>query len=105
MFGDLFGNIQKQQEELQQKLSGIFVEAESGDGAVTVKAGADQHIENIRFDPAKIDLSDREQVEDLLVVAVNRALELAREKAAAETNKLLGGMFPGFGDSGEAPFR
>ncbi|MBL7781506.1 MAG: YbaB/EbfC family nucleoid-associated protein [Saprospiraceae bacterium] len=95
MFGDLLGNLQKQQEELQQKLAGIFVEAEAGDGAVTVKAGADLHIENIRIDPAKVDVSDREQLEDLLVVALNRALELARQEAAAESNKLLGNLMPG----------
>lgn len=95
MFDDLFGNLQKQQEALQQKLADIFVEAEAGDGAVTVKAAADLHIENIKIDPAKLDLSDPEQVEDLLLVAVNRALELAREQAAVETNKLLGGMLPG----------
>ncbi|HOY04090.1 MAG TPA: YbaB/EbfC family nucleoid-associated protein [Saprospiraceae bacterium] len=95
MFDDLLGNLQKQQEELQQKLAGIFVEAESGDGAVVVKAGADLHIENIRIDPAKLDLTDREQLEDLLVVATNRALELARQEAATESNKLLGSILPG----------
>lgn len=95
MLDNLFGNLQKQQEELQQKLAGIIVEAESGDGAVTVKAGADLHIENIKMDVSKLDMSDPEQVEDLLVVAVNRALELAKQKAAAETSKLLGGLLPG----------
>jgi nucleoid-associated protein EbfC len=95
MFDDLLGNLQKQQEAMQQKLAETFVEAEAGDGAVTVKAGADMHIENIRLDPAKLDLSDREQLEDLLVVALNRALELARQEAAAESQKLLGGMLPG----------
>lgn len=99
MFDNLFGNIQQQQAELQQKLAGILVEAESGDGAITVEAGADQHIENIRIDPAKVDLNDREQLEDLLVVAVNRALEMAREKAGVETARLLRDMLPGgFGD-------
>ncbi|MBK8427081.1 MAG: YbaB/EbfC family nucleoid-associated protein [Lewinellaceae bacterium] len=95
MFEDLLGNLQKQQEELQQKLAEIFVEAEAGDGAVTVKAGADLHIENIKFDASKMDFSDQEQVEDLLVVALNRALDLARQKAAAESSKLLGNMLPG----------
>lgn len=95
MFDDLFGNLQKQQEELQQKLAGILVEAEAGDGAVTVTAGADLHIENIKLDPSKMDLGDREQVEDLLLVAVNRALEEAKQKAAVETNKMVGGMLPG----------
>ncbi|MBV6439654.1 MAG: Nucleoid-associated protein [Saprospiraceae bacterium] len=99
MLDNLFGNLQKQQEELQQKLAEILVEAESGDGAVTVKAGADLHIENIKMDASKLDLSDQEQVEDLLVVAVNRALDLAKQRAAAETSKLLGGLLPpGMGD-------
>lgn len=99
MFDDLLGNLQKQQEDLQQKLAQILVEAEAGDGAVTVTAGADLHIENIKIDPSKLDLGDREQVEDLLLVAVNRALDEAKQKAAEETNKMVGGMFPGGLDS------
>jgi nucleoid-associated protein EbfC len=95
MFEDLLGNLQKQQEELQQKLAEIFVEAEAGDGAVVVKAGADLHIENIKLDPSKLDFSDQEQLEDLLLVATNRALELARKEAASESNKLLGNLLPG----------
>lgn len=31
----------------------------------------------------------------MLVVAVNRALELVKQKAAAETSNLLQGMLPG----------
>ncbi|MBK8195682.1 MAG: YbaB/EbfC family nucleoid-associated protein [Lewinellaceae bacterium] len=95
MFDNLFGNLQKQQEELQQKLAGMPVEAEAGDGAVLVKASADLRISNIKVDSSKLDLTDSEQLEDLLLVAVNRALDAAKEKAATETNKLLGGMLPG----------
>jgi len=98
MFGDLFGNLQKQQEEMQQKLATIFVEAEAGDGAVTAKAGADMHLENIKIDPTKVDLTDAEQLEDLVLEAVNRALELAKEKAAVESGKLLQQMMPPGGD-------
>jgi DNA-binding YbaB/EbfC family protein len=94
MFENLLGNLQKQQEELQQKLSEITVEAESGDGAVTVTATAALAIENIKLDASKLDFSDAEQLEDLLVVAVNRALESARQKAAAETGKLFEGLMP-----------
>lgn len=94
MFGDLLGNLQKQQEQMQQKLATLLVEAEAGDGAVTVQATAEMRIENIKIDPSKIDVSDREQLEDLLVVAVNRALDEARKSAAAETGKLFEGMMP-----------
>lgn len=101
MLDNLFGNLQKQQEELQQKLAETFVQADAGDGAVVVTAGCDMHIENIKIDPAKLDLSDAEQVEDLVLVAVNLALEEAKAKAAVETNKLLQGMMPpGMGDLG-----
>ncbi len=99
MLEDLFGNLQKQQEDMQQKLSAMLVEAEAGDGAVTVKAGADMHLQNIKFDLSKIDLTDAEQLEDLVLEAVNRVLELAREKASVESGKLLQQMMPG-GDFG-----
>jgi hypothetical protein len=94
MFDNLLGNLQKQQEELQQKLAETFVEADAGNGAVIVKAGCDLHIENIKIDPAKLDMSDPEQLEDLVLVAVNNALEEAKAKAALETNRLLKDMMP-----------
>lgn len=85
---------------MQQKLSTIMVEAEAGDGAVTVKAGADMHLQNIKIDPSKLDMADTEQLEDLVLEAVNRVLELAREKASIESGKLLQQMMPG-GDFGD----
>jgi DNA-binding YbaB/EbfC family protein len=99
MFGDLFGNVQKQQEELQKKLAEIMVEAEAGDGAVTVQASGDMHIENIKIDATKADVTDLEQLEDLILVAVNRALDKAKEKASEESAKLMQNMLPtGMGD-------
>jgi DNA-binding protein YbaB len=95
MLDNLFGNLQQQQEEIQRKLAQTFVQAESGDGAIVVNARADSRIENIKIDGSKLDTNDLEQLEDLLLVAVNRALELARQKAAAETNKLIKGLLPG----------
>lgn len=80
---------------MQQKLAEITVNADAGDGAIVVVAGADMSIRNIKIDPEKVDLTDREQLEDLLIVAVNEALELAKKTAALETNKLLEGMLPG----------
>ncbi len=94
MFGDLFGNVQKQQEELAEKLASITVEADAGDGAVQVTATCDQTIKNIALDPAKLDFSDLEMIEDLVLTAVNAALEKAKNKAAAESHKLLKNMMP-----------
>ena len=79
---------------MQQRLSEIVVDAEAGDGAVSVQASADMQLRNIKIDPSKLDMNDREQLEDLLVVAVNEALDAARKAAAAETGKLFEGMMP-----------
>lgn len=93
-------NLQKQQEEMQQKLASIIVEAESGDGAVKVEASADMRIDNLKIDVSKVDVSDLEQLEDLLLVAINRALEQAASAANQEANKMMQGMMPpgGLGD-------
>ncbi len=94
MFEGMLENLQKQQEEMQQKLSTIIVEAESGDGAVKVEATANMRIDNLKIDASKLDITDLEQVEDLLLVAINRALELAASAADMEANKLMQGMMP-----------
>ncbi len=99
MFGDLFGNIEEQQKEMRSQLAKITVEAEVGDGAVRVTANANREIVNIAIDKTKLDWEDVEQIEDLMMVAINRALEMAAAKEAAEAQNLLKKMMPpGMGD-------
>ncbi len=94
MFGDLMGNLKKQQEELKGKLAQIHVEAESGGGAVKVTASAERKILHIQIDKSKLDWEDVVQVQDLVLVAVNKAIELAAEKEQAEAKKLVQDMLP-----------
>lgn len=94
MFGDLFGNVQQQQEAMRKKLADITVEAEAGDGAVRVKANANREILDIAIDKGKVDWEDTDQLQDLLVAAVNRALEKAQVKEQAEANKMIQDMMP-----------
>lgn len=99
MFGDMFGNIEAQQKEMREKLSAIQVEAEAGDGAIKVVANANREIVNIAIHKDALDWEDVEQVEDLVMVAVNRAIELAAKKEAEEAQKLMQNMLPpGMGD-------
>lgn len=94
MFGDLFGNVEQQQKDLQEKLAKIEVNGESGDGAIKVTANANQKILNISIDKAKLDWEDSEEVEDLLLIAMNRTLEKAAQTQAAESQKLIQNMMP-----------
>ena len=88
------GNFEEQQKQMQATLAGITVEAEAGDGAVKVSANAAREILNISINKEKIDLNDLEQIEDLLVVAMNRVIELASAKEAEESQKMVSGMLP-----------
>lgn len=94
MFGDLFGNVEQQQKDLQEKLAKIEVNGESGDGAIKVTANANQKILNISIDKAKLDWEDSEEVEDLLLIAMNRTLEKAAQTQATESQKLIQNMMP-----------
>jgi nucleoid-associated protein EbfC len=94
MFGDLMGNMKERQAELQASLSRITVEASAGEGAIQVVAAANRQVLNIRIDKDRIDVSDTEQLEDLLLVAVNRALDLATQKERDATQDLVKSMLP-----------
>jgi len=94
MFGDMFGNMEEKQQALQEKLGTIFVQSEAGEGAITVKANARREIINVSINKSLVDLEDMEQLEDLLLVAVNRALEMAAGKEAEESQKLIQDILP-----------
>lgn len=101
MFGDLFGDMQERQKTMRKKLAEFTIEAEAGDGAVKVIANANREIINISFDKSKLDWDDQEMVEDLLLAAINHALEKAAAKEAEEAQNIMKDMLPpGLGDLG-----
>lgn len=90
----MFGNMEEMQQQMKAKLAAITVEGEAGDGAVKVTSNAAREILNISINKEQLDWNDHEEVEDLVMVAVNRALELAAQKEAAESENMIKGMLP-----------
>jgi len=101
------GNILKQAQQMQEKmakiqdgLADIQVEGSVGGGMVTVTANGKQEITGIKIDKEVVNPEDVEMLEDLVVAAVNQALEKAQELASQEMGKAAGGMMgnmpPGF---------
>jgi len=88
------GNMEEKQKALQDKLAKIEVEAEAGDQSVIVKANGNKEVLNIKIDQNKISLDDVEELEDLILVAVNRALETAGAKAEVESQSMISDMLP-----------
>lgn len=96
MFGleNMFGDMEAQQKAMREKLAEFIVESEAGDGAIKISANANREITNISIDPTFFKNAGAEELEDLLLVAINRALNSALEKEAAETQQLLKDMMP-----------
>jgi DNA-binding YbaB/EbfC family protein len=76
------------QEELEQKI----ISAESGGGMVKVTANGKQQILKIEINKEVVNPEDKEMLEDLVLTAVNQALEKASTLATEEMNKVTGGM-------------
>ena len=94
MFGDLMGDMQEKQNAMRKKLEGIRIDAQAGDGAVKVTVTAARQLVNVSLDPTIVDPEDVEQLEDFLVVAVTKAMELAVQKETEITQELLRDMLP-----------
>ena len=93
MFGDMMAQMQQQQEALQAKLAAMRI-TEQADGVSVTVSGAREVI-NVKVDEAILAAGDSEQLEDLLVVALNRALNKAAETEQQEAQSLMSGMMPG----------
>ncbi|GIV30653.1 MAG: nucleoid-associated protein [Saprospiraceae bacterium] len=99
MFGDLLNNLKNQNQQLQQKLEQQRIEASAGNGAVTAVVNGKALLLDLRIDDEKIDWQDREQVLDLIIVAVNEAVQQAMELERQEGKRILESMLPpGFGN-------
>lgn len=91
--------MQGRMEEAQEKLAAIRVEASSGGGMVTAEASGQQKLTAIRIEQSLLGDGDHELLEDLVVSAVNQALDKAREAAASEMQHVTGAMAtPGIQD-------
>ena len=78
-------------------MADLIVEASSGGGAIKVTASCDGAVKSIKIDPEAVDTEDITILEDMVLGAVNQALEKGRETQAAEMGKLTGGMGGGMG--------
>jgi nucleoid-associated protein EbfC len=84
--------MQQQMEQTQSALAARTVEATSGGGAVKVTAKCDGSIASIKIDPAAINSSDAQLLEDMIVTGVNQALAQAKEISTAEMGKITQGF-------------
>lgn len=84
--------LQKKMLKTQQELALKTVEASAGGGMVKVVANGGQKIESIALEKEVVDPEDIEMLQDLILAAVNDALNKSQEMVSKEMGKLTGGM-------------
>jgi DNA-binding YbaB/EbfC family protein len=101
---NLAQQIQKMEEQMikaQEALSNETLEATAGGGMVTIVITGDQRVESITLKPEVVDPDDIDMLQDLLVAAVNQAIEQSQAMAAERLEGLTGGLnlpgLPGLG--------
>jgi DNA-binding YbaB/EbfC family protein len=95
MFDNLLSQMHEQAEEMKKKLNDIIVEAEAEKGLVKVKANGNRKI--ISLEISNEIIGNKETVEDLVIVAVNKAIEKAEEIAGIETGDMAKNILPDLG--------
>jgi DNA-binding YbaB/EbfC family protein len=84
--------LQQQMAEAQGKLAAETVSATAGGGAIKVTMTGDQVCRAVEIDPALIKDLDTEMLQDLIVSAVNLALEKSRELQQQVMGPLAGSL-------------
>ncbi len=88
MFGDLMGMMgklqeaQKKVEETKKRLDHVLVDENSSDNLLQVTITANRTIKSLKIDDAL--LEDKEQLEDYLILVLNKAIEKATKINEAE---------------------
>ncbi len=93
--GGMMGQIQKMQEQLaaiQAQLAEETVTASVGGGAVKVTMTGDQKCKAVVIDPELLKDADAEMLQDLLLSAVNMALDQSRALQSERMGPLAGGL-------------
>ena len=86
--------MQAEMERVQSELENKVITEESGGGMVKATANGKKSIVSIEIDNEIVESGDKEMIEDLVVAAVNKALDAAGKMAEDEMANVTKGMIP-----------
>ncbi len=92
-------NLQRMAQQMQQEmlriqteLETLTVEGSAGGGVVKAVVTGKQELVSVTIDPAAVDPSDVEMLQDLIVAAVNDAIRSSRQVAEEKMAAVTGGL-------------
>lgn len=93
--GNMMAKLAKMQEEMaktQEALAGERLTVTAGGGAVTIVISGAQRVQSITVSPELMTSGDAEMLGDILVAAVNEAIERSQVIAAERLQAVTGGL-------------
>lgn len=99
MFDKLL-QVQQKAEEVKKRLNNVFVTGEAEGGKIKVTANGNKLITAIEVDQSFLSSADKEELEELLAVAVNKAIAQAENANQAEMQAMSQDMLGGLGGLG-----
>ncbi|GAB4571887.1 MAG: hypothetical protein Fur0017_22030 [Anaerolineales bacterium] len=84
--------LQQQMEEAQAKLAEETVSATAGGGAIKITMTGDQKCKSVEISPEFLKDADAEMLQDMVLSAVNMALDQSRELQQKLMGPLAGGL-------------
>jgi len=98
-FAGGMANLMKQANQMQMKMKKVQDEiaaksfdGTAGGGAVKVTVNGDHLLKSVTISPDLIKSGDSDMIQDLVVMASNDAIKVAKETMAKEMEKISGGM-------------
>jgi nucleoid-associated protein EbfC len=94
--------MQQQFQQVQEQLRRQTVEASSGGGVVTATVNGAGDLISLKINPDAVKVGDVEMLEDLIVAAVNAAIDKSRRQMQEEMSKMTSGLnLPGLDQIGK----
>jgi DNA-binding protein YbaB len=87
---------QKKAEEIKSRLDSISVSAEVEGGKISITSTANKAITSVHIDPDFLKNADSEEVEELLLTAINKVLKQAEDISQTEMQAATRDMMGGF---------
>lgn len=84
--------MQAQMAKIQEEIAEARSEASAGGGAVKVVVIGGSKVESIIIDPEVVDPEDVEMLQDLVLAAVNEAMDSAQAEASEKMSAITGGL-------------
>lgn len=93
--GNMMNQLRKMQEQLAQtqaKLAEETVSGTAGGGAVKITVTGDQRCTTVQIDPEFLKDADAEMLQDMILAALNQAIDASKALANDRMGPLAGGL-------------